>query len=120
MKSTTIITLLLLQTFAFGQVIQHFENSDTRWNVAETYPDNPSFVATTTTVYGFMGDTLINGNAWRKIYVTGDSLLKNKFFNNYFTPTIQMSRPLRTLHSLQADSTFQHLLPIGHRFFRRL
>lgn len=81
MKSTTIITLILLQTFAFGQVIQHFENLDTKWNVAETYPDadpdNPTFAATTTAVFGFQGDTLINGDNWRKIYVTSDSLFQN-------------------------------------------
>lgn len=81
MKSTTIITLLLLQTFGFGQLIQHFEFSDTKWNVAETYPDadpdNPTFAATTTTVFGFQGDTLISGETWNKMYFTSDSLFQN-------------------------------------------
>jgi len=54
-----------------------FINQDATWNVARTYPDgnqdNPSFVATTTTVYGFSGDTLIDDELWDKFYFTSDS-----------------------------------------------
>lgn len=81
MKLTTTIALLFIQTIVFSQVINHFENSDSRWNVAETYPDanqnNPTFVATTTTVFGFQSDTLISGETWNKMYVTNDSLFQN-------------------------------------------
>jgi len=81
MKLTTIILLLLTQTLLFSQSICHFENIDSRWNVAETYPDgnqvNPNFVATTTTVYGFQGDSLISGETWNKMYVTSDSLFQS-------------------------------------------
>lgn len=64
MKTTILLSILLLPTILLGQVINHFDNSDSKWNVAKTYPaanqQNPNFVATTTTVYGFQGDTLIN------------------------------------------------------------
>lgn len=81
MKLTALITILFLQTTVFSQVIQHFENPDSKWYVAETYPDadpdNPTFAATTTTVFGFQGDTLINGDTWRKMYATSDELFLN-------------------------------------------
>jgi hypothetical protein len=64
MKATSIFLTLVLPTLLWGQMINHFDNSDSKWNVARTYPDanqqNPNFVATTTTVFGCNGDTLIN------------------------------------------------------------
>lgn len=77
MKTTALITILLFQTLVFGQVIHHFENIDSKWNVAKTYPegnqDNPNFVATRTSVYGYQGDSVIGGDTWNKMYVTSDS-----------------------------------------------
>lgn len=81
MKTIILLSILLLPTILFGQVINHFNNIDTKWNVAKTYPatnqQNPNFVATTTTVYGFQGDTLINGEQWFKLYSTSDSLFQS-------------------------------------------
>lgn len=81
MKPTIIFSILLLPSLLWGQVINHFDNLDSKWNVAKTYPDanqqNPSFVATTTTVYGFQGDTLINSEQWFKLYSTRDSTFQN-------------------------------------------
>jgi len=81
MKTTIIFSILLLPSILWGQVINHFDNLDSKWNVAKTYPaanqQNPNFVATTTTVYGFQGDTIINSEQWFKIYSSNDSLFQN-------------------------------------------
>lgn len=81
MKTIIIFSFLLLPSILLGQVINHFDNPDSRWNVAKTYPaanqQNPNFVATTTTVYGFQGDTLINNEQWLKLYSTRDSTFQN-------------------------------------------
>jgi len=81
MKTTIILSILLLPSILWGQVINHFDNLDSKWNVAKTYPaanqQNPNFVATTTTVYGFQGDTLINSKQWFKLFSTSDSTFQN-------------------------------------------
>ncbi len=81
MKTTIIFSILLLPSILWGQVINHFDNLDSKWNVAKTYPaanqQNPNFVATTTTVFGFQGDTIINSEQWFKIYSSNDSLFQN-------------------------------------------
>lgn len=80
-QRTVIIAILSIQSSVFAQPIQHFESLDARWYVAETYPDanqqDPTFVATTTTVYGYQGDTTINGKAWNKLYMTDDAQFQN-------------------------------------------
>lgn len=85
MKTIIIFSTLLLPSILWGQVINHFDNLDSKWNVAKTYPaanqQNPSFVATTTTVYGFQGDTLINNEQWFKLYSTSDSTFQNNLLN---------------------------------------
>lgn len=81
MKTTIVFSILMLPSILLGQVINHFDNLDSKWNVAKTYPaanqQNPNFVATTTTVYGFQGDTLINSEQWFKLYSTNDSLFQS-------------------------------------------
>ncbi len=81
MKTTIMLSILLLPSILWGQVINHFDNLDSKWNVAKTYPaanqQNPNFVATTTTVFGFQGDTIINSEQWFKIYSSNDSLFQN-------------------------------------------
>jgi hypothetical protein len=81
MKTTILLSILLLPTILLGQVINHFDNLDSKWNIAKTYPagnqQNPNFVATTTTVYGFQGDTLISSEQWFKLYSTSDSLFQS-------------------------------------------
>lgn len=82
MKTTILFSILLLPSILWGQVINHFGNLDSKWNVAKTYPEgnlqNPNFVATTTTVYGFQGDTLINSEQWFKLFSTSDSTFQNE------------------------------------------
>jgi hypothetical protein len=50
MNTTILLSILLLPTILLGQVINHFDNLDSKWNVAKTYPaanqQNPNFVAT--------------------------------------------------------------------------
>jgi hypothetical protein len=81
MKTIIIFSILLLPSILWGQVINHFGNLDSKWNVAKSYPaanqQNPSFVATTTKVFGFQGDSIINSEQWFKIYSTNDSLFQN-------------------------------------------
>ena len=81
MKTTILLSILILPSIIWGQVINHFDNLDSKWNVAKTYPaanqQNPNFVKTTTTVYGFQNDTLINDEQWFKVYSTNDSLFQN-------------------------------------------
>ena len=78
---TLIILSALLPTLLLGQITNHFTHSDAQWNVAKTFiaatQEHPSFVATTTTVYGFQGDSTINGETWYKMYSTPDSLFQN-------------------------------------------
>ena len=81
MKKLCIFLSLLIPNILFGQVVNHFNNIDSKWNVAKTYPNgniqNPNFVATTTTIYGFQEDTTINSQLWLKLYSTNDSTFQN-------------------------------------------
>jgi hypothetical protein len=77
MKNLLAILLISLSAIGYTQDPLVFINQDATWNVARTYPnanpDNPSFAATTTTVFGFSGDTLIDNELWDKYYFTSDS-----------------------------------------------
>jgi hypothetical protein len=77
MKQTLTLICIVCPFFLFAQTANHFENESSRWFVAESYgngnPQNPSFIETVTTVYGFQGDTIIGGETWLKMYSTPDS-----------------------------------------------
>ncbi len=81
MKKFYLTVILSIPAFLFGQVVNHFEYQDSKWNVAWSYPkgnqQNPNFIETITTVYGFQGDTIIDGKSWNKIFTTTDSLFTN-------------------------------------------
>src|SRR5690554_1864081 len=81
MKAFLLFSFTLASTLLFGQITNHFSHLDSKWHVAESYPaatqEHPSFVATTTKVYGFQGDSTINGETWSKIYSSSDSLFQN-------------------------------------------
>ena len=81
MKKILILSILLLPQIILSQIINHFDNLDSKWHVAKTYPNanqqNPNFVETTTTIYGFQGDTIVNSEQWFKLYSTRDSLFQN-------------------------------------------
>lgn len=76
-----LFSIIIFPSILIGQTINHFENLDSKWHVAKTYPagnqQNPTFIATTTNVYGFQGDTLINNVSWNKLYATSDSSFQN-------------------------------------------
>jgi hypothetical protein len=81
MKTAIIFWILLLPSILWGQITNHFNNSDSKWHVAKTNPAgnqlNPSFVATTTSVFGFQDDSTLNNEQWLKLYSTNDSLFQN-------------------------------------------
>jgi hypothetical protein len=62
-----------------GQTIVRFDDGQGTWLVADTYPQAneqvPDFVGTTTLMYFYAGDTLIDGAVWGRMYAastTGD------------------------------------------------
>lgn len=81
MKAFLLFSFTLTTTLLFGQITNHFSHQDAKWHVAKTSiaatQEHPNFVATTTTVYGFQGDSTINGETWSKIYSTSDSSFQN-------------------------------------------
>jgi len=120
MKTKILLTILTFPMLVFGQVTNHFDNLDTKWNVAKTYPNgnmqNPNFVATTTTVYGFQGDTLINSNLWFKLYSTSDSLFQSNLTFKGLTRT-DNNRVLFLNTLNQLDTLYDFNLNIGDSVF---
>lgn len=76
MKTRCLSLLLFFPIVVFSQATNHFDYPDARWYVAETYddgfPQNPVFGATETTIYGYLGDSLVGGTSWHKLYSTKD------------------------------------------------
>lgn len=116
MRTKLLLTILTFPMLVFGQITNHFDNLDSKWNVAKTYPNgnlqNPNFVATTTTVYGFQGDTLINGNLWFKLYSTSDSLFQNNLVFKGLTRT-DNNRVLFLDPSNQLDTLYDFNISLG-------
>lgn len=77
MKRLIFLFFAVCPLFITAQVVNHFQNSTSKWFVADTYPNanqqNPSFVETSTTVYGFQGDSIDQGTQWFKTYSSSDS-----------------------------------------------
>ncbi|MBU0489198.1 MAG: T9SS type A sorting domain-containing protein [Bacteroidetes bacterium] len=116
MKTAIIFIVLNFPILVWGQIINHFNHFDSRWNVANTYPaanqQNPNFVATTTTVFGFQGDTLINSEQWLKLYSTNDSLFQNNLSFRGLTKTENdFILYLDTLY--QIDTLYNFTLHLG-------
>ncbi|MCK9400101.1 MAG: T9SS type A sorting domain-containing protein [Bacteroidales bacterium] len=67
-----------LSASLFAQAVDHFVNVDSEWYTARIYPnpspEDPYFVQTKSTHYGFIGDTLINNEIWVKMYSSWDTL----------------------------------------------
>lgn len=76
MKHTVTLLCIIYPLFLCAQTVNHFENESSKWFVADTYPNadqqNPNFVQTTTTVYGFEGDSATQGELWLKTYSSAD------------------------------------------------
>ena len=116
MNVKILVSFFLFPVFLIGQTVNHFNESDSRWNVARTFPaanqENPSFAATTTTVFGIQGDTTINGEQWFKMYSTTDSL----FLNNLAYQGLVRSESNRVLYSNglnQVDTLYDFNLTVG-------
>lgn len=77
MKQILLLSFIVCPLFLTAQTVNHFENESAKWFVADTYPNanqqNPTFVQTTTTVYGFLGDTTVQGEQWFKTYSSLDT-----------------------------------------------
>lgn len=67
----------IVPLIALAQPVNHFLSQDSRWFVAKTFvnasPSDPNFVATTTSMFGFFGDSAINNQQWLKLYSSPDS-----------------------------------------------
>jgi hypothetical protein len=116
MKTSVLLALLLFPVIIFSQPINHFNQSGSKWNVAITKPagsqNNPSFVATTTTVFGTKGDTMVGTKQWFKLYSTTDSL----FLNNLEYRGIVRTESNRVLFSSplnQLDTLYDFNLNVG-------
>jgi len=116
MKTRTLYLFLFLPTLLFGQKTNHFNHLDSKWNVARTYPaanqQNPNFVATTTTIYGYRGDTLINNQQWFKLYATNDSLFQKNLVYQGLTRT-ENNRVLYQDATYQLDTLYDFDLKVG-------
>ncbi len=116
-KQASIIAFIFIQPFLFfAQMDLHYEELDAKWHVAETYPaanqQDPTFVATTTMIYGFQGDTTINGELWNKLYMTNDSLFQNNL--TYVGATLVDNDQVLLLDTLnQLDTLYDFSLNIG-------
>ena len=89
MKKTIFILLTFSTLLGFSQKTKTFIDPHANWYVADTYinasPEYPSFVETTTRVYGFIGDTLIGTDIWHKLYSTADSIFSTgNFLHGFF------------------------------------
>ncbi|MCF8302857.1 MAG: T9SS type A sorting domain-containing protein [Bacteroidales bacterium] len=117
-----ILTLLLIMAglSAFAQQTSVFVNPEAKWNVAATYPNanpqNPNFVETSTLVYGYLGDTLINNQLWLKIYSTPDSAFLE---NHTYLGNIREGneRILFMNAEAQIDTVYDFNLSIGDSVF---
>jgi hypothetical protein len=80
MRLLTALLVIFIPTLASAQVPNYFDKPDTRWHVTNTFPEtnmnNPSFIAATTTIFGYKGDTTLNNKQWFKLYATQDSLFQ--------------------------------------------
>ncbi|WP_417265434.1 T9SS type A sorting domain-containing protein [Brumimicrobium sp.] len=117
---TLLLFSFLAPTLLFGQITNHFSHQDSKWNVAKTSTaatqEHPNFVATTTTVYGFQGDSTISGEVWSKMYSTNDSTFQSNLVfegltkvENDFVLFKSATDPIDTLYNFNlsvGDSVF--------------
>jgi hypothetical protein len=118
MKIITFFLFLFLPILLWGQETNHFAHLDSKWNVAKTYPaanqQNPNFVATKTTVYGYQGDTLINNEQWFKLYSTNDSLFHDNLVYHGLTRS-ENNRILYLDATNQLDTLYDFSLSLGDK-----
>jgi len=123
MKTKIVFSLLFLPTLLWGQITNHFDHLDSKWNVAYTFPQanqqNPNFAATETTVYGYQGDSLIDNQLWFKMYSTNDSGFKSNLVYRGLTRT-ENNRVLYLDILNQIDTLYDFNLKLGDSFLFNL
>jgi len=116
MKTKIFIIFSFLPVLLLGQKINHFDHLVSKWNVARTYTaanqQNPNFAATTTTIFGYQGDTLINNEQWLKLYATKDSLFQNNLVYQGLTRS-ENNRVLYLDATNQLDTLYDFNLNVG-------
>ncbi len=116
MKTRIVFSLLFLPILIFGQITNHFDHLDSKWNVAYTFPaanqQNPNFVATKTTIYGYQGDSIIDNQLWFKMYATNDSGFKSNLVYRGLTKT-ENNRVLYLDILNQIDTLYDFNLKLG-------
>lgn len=121
MKNLIFSTLILIPFFGFNQIINHFDDSSSKWYVASNFMngnmENPSHLGVKTKIWGFVGDTLIENQDWLKMYSTSDSTFQNDLDFKGFIRTDQSkvfyketgTSPTRELYDfdLEVGDTFE-------------
>lgn len=106
-----------------AQAVDHFATEDSEWNVAFVHPNGspefPYFVETRTTYYGFLGDTVINGNTWLKFYSSWDTLYN---LNLHYKGLIRSSGGIVLFEDLNynVDTLYNFNLSIGDSVYFNL
>lgn len=105
---------------SFAQAVDHFMNDNSEWYVARVFPNAspefPNFVETRTTYYGFIGDSLINGITWLKLYSSWDTLFT---FNLHYKGLIHSSEGVVLFQDVDnnLDTLYNFNLEIGDSVF---
>lgn len=122
MKNILSFTLLVIPMFIWSQNTNHFVNSNSKWNVAHSYAhaneENPSFVETRTTIYGFDGDTTINDQVWLRMFRTTDDTFSSElnfesfvYASDDYVLTLKYGEEIDTLYRFNlnlGDSSLFH------------
>lgn len=103
------LLFILLGFSAFtvnAQVLDHFSEPTSKWYVVKTKQFGPPeliLVEQNTTVYGFIGDTIIDSDVWMKMYSTMDeNFQEDLFFEGYIHSD---SGVVRIINTLQVEDT---------------
>jgi len=74
MKKLLLVIAIIAHSVLFAQDVIKFTDTNNTWFEAISYPhtsfEHPSFIETVTNVYGYIGDTVIDGYTWEKMYKT--------------------------------------------------
>ncbi len=116
MKNFLIVTVLFASFTVAAQPVDHFNEPSARWHVAFTFseltPEGMPFTGTTTAVWGFEGDTLIEGQTWLKTYSSPDSLFVNDLeFRGYIRS--EQDIVLYRNSDLEEDTLYNFNLEVG-------
>lgn len=131
MKKLIFSTLILIPFLGFNQVINHFDDSSSKWYVASNFmnanQENPSHLGVKTKIWGFIGDTLIESQNWLKLYSSSDSTFQNDLDFQGFIRTDESkvfyketgTSPTRELYDfdLEVGDTFEFRINFSGTFY---